>query len=92
MEEKELIKCFLVTRTEEVFCALFEAVCVRLRRYFLLRGLTVTTAGVYRLRAGPQPYELFDLVLTQQCATPSLLVLPEYHYGGMGFRGYRDLV
>ncbi len=45
---------------------------------------------VYRLGAGPQPYELFDLAVTQQCATPSPLILPEYHYGGMGFRGHRD--
>jgi hypothetical protein len=69
---------------------LFEAVCVRLCRHFLLRGLTVATAEVYRLGAGPQPYELFDLVLTQHCATLSPLVLPEYHYGGMGFGGHRD--
>ncbi len=44
MEEKELVNHFLATRTEEAFCALFEALCVRLRRYFLLRGLTVATA------------------------------------------------
>ncbi len=30
---------------------------------------------------------MFDLVATQTCATPDPLVLPEYHYGGFGFRG-----
>jgi RNA polymerase sigma-70 factor (ECF subfamily) len=44
VEEKRVIECFLSTRTEEAFCALFEAVCVRVRRYFLLRGLDVGTS------------------------------------------------
>jgi hypothetical protein len=30
---------------------------------------------------------VFDLVLTQACATIDPLVLPKYHYGGLGFRG-----
>ena len=30
---------------------------------------------------------MFDLVVTQACATPDPLILPEYHYGGFGFRG-----
>jgi RNA polymerase sigma-70 factor, ECF subfamily len=42
--EQELIAQFLAARTEEAFCALFEAVCVRVRRYFLLRGLDAATA------------------------------------------------
>lgn len=29
----------------------------------------------------------FDLVSTQTCATASPLLLPKYHYGGLGFRG-----
>lgn len=32
---------------------------------------------------------VFDLTSTQQCATDSPLRLPEYHYGGLGFRGHR---
>jgi hypothetical protein len=30
---------------------------------------------------------VFDLVVTQVCATSDPLVLPQYHYGGFGFRG-----
>ncbi len=44
MEEKKHLAEFLLQRTEEAFCALFESVYVRLRRYFLLRGLDVMTA------------------------------------------------
>ena len=32
-------------------------------------------------------YFVFDLVSTQICATASPLKLPEYYYGGLGFRG-----
>ena len=30
---------------------------------------------------------VFDLVSTQLCATEDPLLLPQYHYGGLGFRG-----
>lgn len=33
---------------------------------------------------------LFDLVSRQRCATPSPLVLHQYRYGGLGFRGARQ--
>jgi len=33
------------------------------------------------------PYRLFDLSLTQTTASESPLVLPPYHYGGLGVRG-----
>jgi hypothetical protein len=33
---------------------------------------------------------LIDLALTQTCAGDSPLKLPEYHYGGFGFRGHRE--
>lgn len=33
---------------------------------------------------------LFDLESRQTCATDSPLVLPEYRYGGLGFRGHWD--
>ena len=32
-------------------------------------------------------YFAFDLVSTQTCASSSPLILPKYHYGGLGFRG-----
>lgn len=38
---------------------------------------------------GTKPLRLFDLVITQRCATTSPLKLPTYHYGGLGFRGHR---
>ncbi|MBK8316918.1 MAG: sigma-70 family RNA polymerase sigma factor [Acidobacteria bacterium] len=34
-----MIEQFWLSRTEEAFCALFEVVYPRLRRYFLLRGM-----------------------------------------------------
>lgn len=37
-----------------------------------------------------RPCNVFDLVITQNCATDSPLILPEYHYGGLGFRGHRQ--
>src|SRR5215831_10563387 len=42
--KRPVIEEFLAIRTEEAFCALFEAMCVRVRRYFLLRGLDAATA------------------------------------------------
>jgi Methane oxygenase PmoA len=45
---------------------------------------------VYRVGQGARGYSMFDLVSTQECATASPLVLPEYHYGGVGFRGHRN--
>jgi hypothetical protein len=43
---------------------------------------------VYAPAAGV-PYFLFDLEVTQTAETDSALVLPEYHYGGLGVRGAR---
>lgn len=37
-----------------------------------------------------EPYHLFDLSITQTCATDSPLILEKYHYGGLGFRGARE--
>ena len=37
-------------------------------------------------RRGPR-VTIFDLMLTQTCATNDPLILPKYHYGGLGFRG-----
>lgn len=44
MDEKKYLAEFLLQRTEEAFCALFEAVYARVRRYFLMRGLESATA------------------------------------------------
>lgn len=44
MDDKYAIENFLLTGTEDDFCALFEAVYPRLRRYFLLRGLDAAEA------------------------------------------------
>jgi hypothetical protein len=35
-------------------------------------------------------YTMFDMVITQTAATPDPVVLPEYEYGGVGFRGHED--
>ncbi len=45
---------------------------------------------VYRVGQGEKAYSMFDLVSIQECATNSPLVLPEYRYGGVGFRGHRE--
>ncbi len=37
--------------------------------------------------AGAPALRVFDVLLTQICATNDPLVLPVYHYGGLGFRG-----
>jgi hypothetical protein len=47
---------------------------------------------VYRVGQGKNAYSMFDLVSTQDCATTSPLVLPEYRYGGLGFRGHREWI
>jgi hypothetical protein len=44
---------------------------------------------VYRAGAGDKKYAIFDLIATHECATSNPLVLPEYRYGGVGFRGHR---
>lgn len=44
MDNRPVIENFLATRSDEAYCALFEAVCLRVRRYFLLRGLDQATA------------------------------------------------
>lgn len=45
---------------------------------------------VYRPFAGERPMFIFDWTTTQTCATASPLILPKYHYGGLGFRGHRE--
>ena len=68
LEEKQAIELFLRTRTEESFCALFESLYARMRRYFLLRGLESSIAEelaqdvmfiVYRRAGDIRDQELF---------------------------------
>jgi RNA polymerase sigma-70 factor (ECF subfamily) len=68
VNEKQYLAEFLLQRTEEAFCALFEAVYARVRRYFVLRGLDVMTAEdlaqnvlviVYRRASEVREPELF---------------------------------
>lgn len=42
---------------------------------------------VFDLVGTSRPARMFDLAVSQECATAEPLVLPEYHYGGFGFRG-----
>ena len=42
---------------------------------------------VYNFKDAKRPYYLFDIELRQRLSTSSLLKLPEYLYGGIGFRG-----
>lgn len=43
----------------------------------------------YNVGRGARAYTMFDLIATHECATSSPLILPEYRYGGVGFRGHR---
>lgn len=45
---------------------------------------------VYPLPDAPRPAHMIELVSTQTCATPDPLILPEYHYGGLGYRGHEQ--
>ncbi len=53
-----------------------------------LKVLDVTwRVTAYALESTDRPARMFDVVITHTCATPDPLILPEYHYGGFGFRG-----
>ncbi len=43
---------------------------------------------VYARLGGAKQRWVFDLVSTQRCAGSKPLRLPQYHYGGLGFRGH----
>jgi hypothetical protein len=46
---------------------------------------------VFRRMGGHQkPYYVFDLNITQNAVDDTPLILPKYHYGGLGFRGRRE--
>src|SRR6185436_11445480 len=42
---------------------------------------------VYAPVTAPKPMYIFDLFIHQECASDIPLILPKYHYGGLGFRG-----
>jgi hypothetical protein len=44
----------------------------------------------FRQGEGDKPYYVFDIIVHHQCASESPLKLPQYLYGGMGFRGASD--
>jgi RNA polymerase sigma factor (sigma-70 family) len=44
VDDRQAIENFLLTRTEDAFCVLFESVYPRLRRYYLLRGMELGEA------------------------------------------------
>jgi hypothetical protein len=48
------------------------------------------TVQIYEVQGHGRPYRVFDLEVRQTTASDSPLMLPEYHYGGVGFRGHRD--
>lgn len=46
--------------------------------------------SVYQVGRGKNAYWMFDLDSRQENVAGVALVLPEYHYGGVGFRGHRQ--
>ena len=45
---------------------------------------------LYAVGDSETPYYLFELKVTQTTASDNFLTLPEYRYGGVGFRGHDD--
>lgn len=45
------------------------------------------TLTAYAMGDAARPVHIFDLEIEQVCATEDPLILPEYHYGGLAFRG-----
>jgi hypothetical protein len=50
----------------------------------------VWDVSVYGAVPGMSRYAMFDIVSTQECASTSPLILPDYRYGGIGIRGHRN--
>lgn len=48
------------------------------------------TVHLYNVQGSARPYRIFDLEVVQTTTSSSPLLLPEYHYGGVGFRGRRE--
>ncbi|MCC5927337.1 MAG: PmoA family protein [Bacteroidetes bacterium] len=45
---------------------------------------------VFDIPRTDKAYHIFDITVTQTTNTGSPLILPEYRYGGIGFRGHKD--
>ena len=45
------------------------------------------TLTAYAMPGAARPVHVFDLDIVQTCATNDPLILPEFHYGGLAFRG-----
>ena len=45
------------------------------------------TLTAYAMPGTARPVHVFDLDIVQTCATNDPLILPEFHYGGLAFRG-----
>ncbi|MCH8494370.1 MAG: PmoA family protein [Balneolales bacterium] len=66
--------------------------------YFDLTGdepkIALNELWEVRVYASPldaaQPYHIFDIIVTQTTNTDRPLLLPEYRYGGIGFRGNKE--
>jgi len=65
------------------------------QKYIALTGESPKTVlnedwDVRVYNVGSEPYFVFDIVATQECASASPLILEEYRYGGVGVRGNRE--
>jgi hypothetical protein len=48
------------------------------------------TGRIFNVEGNSSPYWLFEIEVQQNTASSSPLLLPEYHYGGVAFRGRED--
>ena len=85
---------FLVEKLGETFADGVAAGFRTFHRQVALSGGAPKTAlnetwdvTVYAPITNPKPMYIFDLVIHQECASDIPLILPKYHYGGLGFRG-----
>lgn len=46
--------------------------------------------NIFNLKDDSLPFYVFDIDISQECASSSSLILPTYRYGGMGFRGREE--
>lgn len=45
---------------------------------------------IYAIQDVEFPHRVFDLKFTQKCAADASIHFPQYHYGGLGFRGHHQ--
>ncbi|CAN5627194.1 hypothetical protein BH23BAC1_BH23BAC1_30900 [soil metagenome] len=46
--------------------------------------------NIFNIREKNEDFSIFDLKIEQENISSSPLILPEYHYGGLGFRGHES--